>query len=484
MNSSMAFRSGLLFGIVYFFGTQYWIYHSINHYGGLNLLSSISIVLLLCLYESLYTAIFCLLYSKALRKTDMPSTLIAAPLWVSLEYIRGYLFSGFPWSLIGYTQHNFIGLIQIADITGIYGVSFLVVLVNALLTDLFLLKKKKSEKPLFSLWKTFVSTFITLFIVVSVLIYGFYRINTFNKKDGDFQKIRISVIQGNINQAIKWNPEYQQEVLRIYEGLTRKALKESPALVVWPETALPFYYDSDRKLTMRLINFIKEIRTPLLTGSVIIKDKKNKKGSGRVSSHVQTLSNSAILFNRNGKPSYIYDKIHLVPFGEYVPLKNILFFIDKLVVAIGEFKAGNKYQKASTSWGQLGTLICYEVIFPGLVRKFFRDGGELIVNITNDAWFGRTTGPYQHFTMAIFRAVENRKPLVRAANTGISGFIDSTGRVTKTAGLFKERAITEVVNINKKHITTFYTRFGDLFVFFNMLISLSVFGIKSDMFNS
>jgi apolipoprotein N-acyltransferase len=124
------------------------------------------------------------------------------------------------------------------------------------------------------------------------------------------------------------------------------------------------------------------------------------------------------------------------------------------------------------------------VIFPGLVRKFFRDGGELIVNITNDAWFGRTTGPYQHFTMAIFRAVENRKPLVRAANTGISGFIDSTGRVTKTAGLFKERAITEVVNINKKHITTFYTRFGDLFVFFNMLISLSVFGIKSDMFNS
>ena len=140
------------------------------------------------------------------------------------------------------------------------------------------------------------------------------------------------------------------------------------------------------------------------------------------------------MLDDTGKVAYLYDKIHMVPFGEYVPLQKLLFFINKLVAGIGDYTAGESYVRAITPFGDFATLICYEIIFPGLVRKFYSNGGDFMVNITNDAWFGRTTGPYQHFSIAVFRAVENRKPVIRAANTGISGFIDSSGRIIAETG--------------------------------------------------
>jgi apolipoprotein N-acyltransferase len=186
------------------------------------------------------------------------------------------------------------------------------------------------------------------------------------------------------------------------------------------------------------------------------------------------LTNSAVLLNREGIKSYVYDKIHLVPFGEYVPLRKVLFFIDKLVVGIGDFVPGNQYLPADTEMSRFSTLICYEVIFPGLVRKFFTRGGDFIVTITNDAWFGNTAGPCQHFSMAVFRAIENRKPLVRAANSGISGFIDSNGRILKQSGLFDRQVLTYTLKTDFS--MTFYTRFGDLFSFFCIVISIILLG--------
>ncbi|VAX30697.1 Apolipoprotein N-acyltransferase / Copper homeostasis protein CutE [hydrothermal vent metagenome] len=473
MDGYTAFRAGLFFGLPYFFGTQSWIYYSVNHYGGISLLPSLLIVLLLSLYESLYTALFGFLFAKAVKRTDLPLTIIAAPLWGSLEYIRGYLFSGFPWSLLGYTQYKSLPIIQISDITGVYGVSFLIILVNASLADLYLLKVRQKEKPLFPKWKTLASSAVTVMVIAATLFYGIHKLSSVGTETGDTRNVRISIIQGSIEQDRKWNPAYQRNVFNTYKRLTTEALKEGPDMVVWPETALPFYFGMDNDRTEELTEFVKKSGVPLLTGTVMVKTRPVNKDPDVNSNNGYTLSNSAVLIDRAGNPTYFYDKIHLVPFGEYVPLKNTLFFLDKLVEGIGDYTPGKNYAKGNLSWGKFGTIICYEAIFPGLVRKFFRHGGNLIVNITNDAWFGRTNGPYQHFSMSIFRAVENRKPLVRAANTGISGFIDAKGRVLRTTGLFKETYITEDILINDD--TSFYTRYGDVFSFLNIIFTVLFF---------
>ncbi|MEJ2697791.1 MAG: apolipoprotein N-acyltransferase, partial [Candidatus Sulfobium sp.] len=213
--------------------------------------------------------------------------------------------------------------------------------------------------------------------------------------------------------------------------------------------------------TAKLTDFEKGLGSDLLFGTVLVKQRSAEK---------VLLSNSAVLLDKEGKTIYEYDKIHMVPFGEYVPLRSILFFINKLVTGIGDYVPGKEYVKAKTGFGSFATLICYEVIFPGLVRKFYTDGGDFIVNITNDAWFGDTAGPYQHFSMAVFRAIENRKPLIRAANTGISGFIDSSGRMLFSTPIFRRLVLTEKVKTDST--MTFYTRYGDLFSYLCMVLSI------------
>ncbi len=472
MDRAAAFRSGLLFGLVYFLGTQYWIYHSINHYGGLLLPVSLAVVLLLCLYEALYTAFFGLLTAEALRRTDLPLTITAAPLWVSLEYVRGYLFTGFPWSLLGYTQHNAVPLIQISDLTGVYGVSLLVILVNTALSDLVLLKRRRAERPLHPPAKAILSAAAVVLVMAAALLYGFRRLDATPAAKDEGRRVRVSIVQGNIDQSVKWDPGRQRSILQTYKRLTRASLRDDPDMIVWPETALPFYYGTDRTLTEEVNGFVREIGVPLLTGTVLIKGENHGAGTGPR----YTLSNSAVLIGGDGKLSYVYDKIHLVPFGEYVPLKKLLFFVDRLVEGIGDYQAGRDYVKADTSWGRFSTVICYEIIFPGLVRRFFTGDGDLIVNITNDAWFGRTSGPYQHFGISVFRAVENRKPLVRAANTGISGFIDASGRVLASTRLFEEGYLTADIVMNRGSDPSFYSVHGDLFSYSVMVLTVLVFG--------
>ncbi len=470
-NRFTTFKLGLIFGIVFFFSTQYWIYHSITHYGNIPFILSISIVLLLCIYQGFYIGLFGVLLNFSCKRLSLPVSISAPVLWITFEYLRGVLFTGFPWSLLGYTQFQFLPLIQIADITGIYGISFLIVFSNGIISE-FLLYKKYQGADIYNYTATgggkLLSLLIFLIIIVLSITYGFARIKSIKGND----VIVVSIIQGNIDQSKKWDPEYQDEVLKIYKNLTIKALKDMPKLVVWPETSVPFFFGSDRKNTEALIDFQRSLNTYLVFGSVLIKEfKKNK----------YSLSNSVILLSHNGKTIFNYDKIHLVPFGEYVPLKKILFFIDKLVVGIGDFVRGEEYSIAETQIGKFATPICYEIIFPGLIRRFYlNNGGDLLITITNDAWFGRTTGPYQHFVMSIFRAIENRKPLIRAANTGISGFIDSTGKVLKSTRLFERTFITETVIKNTE--MTFYTRFGDIFAYlcniYSLYILLNYIGIS------
>lgn len=471
-NERFAFKAGLIFGLIYFFGTIYWIYYALYLYGSLPFIVSISVVLMLSLYLSLFTAFFCSSYSFIIKKTLIPASLVAPSLWTSLEFIRSYAFTGFPWSSIGYSQYKFLPLIQISDVTGIYGVSFLVVAFNGLIADFIILKKIRKFKPLYPSSYVFIGAILLLLVYISVLSYGAFRLH---QERGD-SSFKAALIQGNIEQDKKWDSAYQKYVINIYKKMTQKAVEESPDIIIWPETALPFYFATDKMLSEELVSYQKTLNSYLLFGSVLIREN----SLGRVKDNrkqIHKLTNSAILLNKDGKVTYIYDKIHLVPFGEYVPMKEILFFIEKLVHGAGEFHAGDSYIKAVTPFGSFATLICYEIIFPGMVRKFFLGGGDFIVTITNDAWFGHSPGPYQHFSMAVFRAIENRKPVVRVANTGISGYIDSNGRILSKTNIFERSYL--VIDIKKDRTKTFYTTFGDVFsylcIIFSVIALISVY---------
>ncbi len=457
-----AFKAGLLMGMIYFFGTTYWIYHALYVYGSMPFILSIFWVVLLSLYLSLYPATFCLLYSIALKKTFLPSLVTAPCIWTSLEFIRSYALTGFPWSSLGYSQYKFLPVIQVADITGIYGISFLIVALNGMIADISITRKIRKEKPLYSSLSFVGGSICLSLILILVLSYGYFRLY----QERSYTIFKAAIIQGNIDQDKKWDIHYQKAVLDTYKKLTLTAADKAPDIIIWPETALPFIFKEDKYLTEELISFQKELNSYLLFGSILIKESNRKTKENK-------LSNSALLLDRNGNISYIYDKIHLVPFGEYIPLRNILFFIDKLVYGLGDYYPGDHYLSAVTPFGSFATLICYEVIFPGMVRKFFTDGGDFIVTITNDAWFGNTHGPYQHFSMAVFRAVENRKPVLRAANSGISGFIDSSGRIIEISRLFdKTYLFREVV---KDKTLTFYTKYGDIFSYLCIITTVVIF---------
>lgn len=456
-NAKKAFWTGYAFGVIYFFGTVYWIYHSISVYGGISFWASLVIVFLLCLYLAVYPGIFSLIFAVIIRKTKLPAVLVAPVFWVVLEFIRSYALTGFPWSSMGYSQYRFLTMIQVSDITGIYGISFLVVAVNGAIADLFLLKRRLRQMPLFPVSYTIVGIFSLCFIIAASLGYGAWKMS--EARNGN--SLPVSIVQGNIEQDRKWDPAYQEEVLDIYSGLSRAAAVTSPGLIVWPETSVPFFFNSDAEYSGKVTGLGQDLGSYLLFGSVLVKE--------RTKAHT-LLTNSAVLLDRAGKTAYTYDKIHLVPFGEYVPLRSVLFFIDKVVSGIGDYIPGDQYEQAETDFGSFGTLICYEIIFPGLVRKFYTDGGDFIVNITNDAWFGKTNGPYQHFSMAVFRAIENRKPVVRAANTGISGLIDSNGRILSSTSLFERKVLSGTIKTDRT--MTFYTKYGDLFSYLCIVLSI------------
>jgi apolipoprotein N-acyltransferase len=444
------FWLGGITGLVFFAGTVFWVENSVHFYGGIPLVPASLITLSLCAYLALYPALFGA--GIGFLRSSRPALLIlAAPaLWTALELARTYVFSGFPWSLLGYSQYRTLPLVQIADVTGVYGVSFLIVLVNTALAE-FIIDKKR-----------YAGLAVAALITSLVLGYGLMRLG---EPEGP-GAITISVVQGNIEQDKKWDPAYQAGTISVYERLTREALKERPSLVVWPETATPFYFTGlnpkDRALTEKLAAFVKKTNVPLLFGSPTYEIRQPRS---------VVLHNSAFLLSGEGQVLASYHKLHLVPFGEYVPLKDLLFFIEKMVQAIGDFEAGTEYTVMSVpkQTVKVGTLICYEIIFPDLVRKFVQRGANVITTITNDAWFGKSAAPYQHFSMAVFRAVENRVPVARAANTGVSGFIDAKGRILAASAIFTEACLTR--SVTPGSTSSFYTRQGDIFSYACLILS-------------
>ncbi len=477
MTSKQSFYSGFILGLFHFLTLIYWIVPTLNEYGGLSPVFAVSTLILLCFYLSLYPAIFALLLNK-MDADSFSAPMAAACLWAGLEYIRTYAFTGFSWGALGYSQYENLLLIQIADFSGVYGVSFLIVLVNYLLADLSVsFKKGRHKKHVFPI-------IYTVILFAGAIFYGDHKINSLNSQIKTAEKIIIMVVQGNIKQDLKWSDQYKMKTLEKYIRLSRDEIEKAeplkkPDLVIWPETALPFYYGFDKKLSDKVDECVRQLQTNFLIGSPAFKTDENQ----------TKFYNRAYMLNWFSIITGIYDKNHLVPFGEYVPCGKYLTFLGKLTAQAGDFSSGDntfkplkfndhdlKVTRNLKVTRKTGVLICFEVLFPSIASGFVKNGADILTTITNDAWFGRTSAPSQHFSIAVFRAVENRRTIARAANTGISGFIDPKGKILETTQLFTDSAVTRAVPVLDQ--ISFYTKYGDVFAIASIVAICMAFMVK------
>lgn len=444
LDLKQTFYAGIAAGMGFYLPLIYWICPTLAEYGGLNPLAALSCLLLLVLYLSLYTGVFAL----AMKKIPAPGGLVpfwGAVVWVALEYIRTYLFSGFPWGVLGYSQYPNLVLIQAADTFGVLGISFVLVLANGVLVTVFkaVCQRRWPNKT------NMASLSLAMVLIGAAFVYGHLKLAQIRGqiKGGPYRT--ISVIQANIPQDRKWERAFIDETLDQYSRLSRQA---PPCdLVVWPETALPFYYGMDPVPSNRVDAMVRKAGTFFLIGTPAVQP----------SDQGFLYYNRAFMLTPLARSGGYYDKHHLVPFGEYVPFKRLLWFAEKLTAGAGNFskgKTGPVPLKFGT--GTTGVLICFEILFPDIARDFVGNGADLLTTITNDAWFGRTQAALQHFSIAVFRAVENRRSVVRAANTGISGFIDPAGTILGKTDIFTARTLSRQVPVMAAK--TFYTAHGDL----------------------
>lgn len=458
---------GLAAGVVHFLTLLYWLVPTMHTYAPMPLISGVGVLVVLAFYLALYVAAFCgfaAWCATGYLKHPLWCMAMAPVFWVGLEWLRGNLFTGFPWGTLGYSQYARLDMIQIADIFGVYGVSFLLAIVNGALFILVLavLGGRWQNRPVYLRHAVFALA-AAVFFVAGAWQYGQLRIDQVDSAGRSADKIRVAVIQGNIDQSVKWDEKFCGQTTRKYIRLTRKALEKTPDLVIWPETALPFYFSRDKELTSLVLDSVEEAGVWHLVGSPTYEYDPERERL--------FLFNSAYLINPGGGVEDRYDKVHLVPFGEYVPLRRWLPFLGTMVPQQMDFSAGRTGKLLHMGEAALGVQICYEMIFPELSSAMVRSGGDVIVNITNDAWFGRTAAPLQHYSMGVFRAVENRRAFVRAANTGISGFIDPAGRIVHASKIFETCTMTSSIPVIIKK-PGFYCRNGDLLVWICMAAAL------------
>ena len=450
--SKRPFLNGYVAGFSFFAAALYWLNIVMVTYGQLPWALSIIAYLLLVSYLAFYFALPIWLAERFRQRRAISPFITLPVLWVGFEFLRGILLTGFPWTLIGYSQHANLIFIQSADLVGVYGIGALILFANAVFANLI----RAAWRLDFSLVSKRALIVFVLFFAVNCG-YGVWRLG------GDLDRIdsplRVSLIQGNIEQSVKWDPAYQLSTINRYLSLSKNAVQDGAQLLIWPESATPFYLQDPSPLSQRVRQFVSQSGRHLLTGSPAYEYQ--PKG-------VRYL-NSSFLLSPEGNLLGRSDKVHLVPFGEYVPLSRFLPFVNKLVTGIGDFSPGS-VEPIKMPEGNLGILVCYEGIFPELARQYVKAGSGLLVNVTNDAWFGHSSAPYQHLSMARFRAIENRRWLVRAANTGVSAVIAPSGEIVSSSSLFQPDVVTE--NISFRSELSIYTLFGDIFPVVSLLLGI------------
>jgi len=453
-----AFRYGYFFGFLFYFFSLYWV----SYVTGAGWIFA-------AFFQALYVAIFALgarfLMEPVLKRSNFRFRIFfiigTASLWTFLEWVRVMLPGfGFGWNLLSYSQSHFLAFLQITEIIGSYGLSFLLMVGAGLLFLTIHDFRKKVSHRFF-----YVAFYLSLFLALVLSNFGFGIQKL--KEPLENRPLRVGIVQGNIPQQLKWDPEVKAKIVEKYLKLSELLLYDRPDMVVWPEAAYPGFLMREIEGSP-VAGLIRRSKTPFLIGSPRYENDK--------------LYNAAIYFNPEGEPKTVYYKRSLVPFGEYIPFKNLLFFLKKIAYSfgVGDFVSGKLWTVFEAPMDfKFSTLVCFENIFPSLTRRFTKLGAEFFVVVTNDAWFHKSRAPYEHFNTSIFRAVETRRPFVHVANTGISGIIDAQGRTqgvlkdSQGEELFVSGGHTEAIFPQDK--ITFYVKYGEWLPFVMLVMILLAF---------
>jgi apolipoprotein N-acyltransferase len=448
------FALGLLAGFIHFAGTVYWTGATVSTFGGLPVFVAVIVAALLALYMATYIALTCAIGGVLIGRFGIRGLCLVPLAWVAAEYLRGVLFGGFPWIPLGNTMVTLLPIAQLASAFGVYGLSAFVAFVNVgfAITALALSGRAAAAPSRTAV----IAATSTLAAIAAISIWGGMRLSSNALTSG--APIKIGLIQANIAQTDKWNPARAGMILDRYLQLTQQAAGDGAQFIMWPESSTPFYFEDDPSGTI-IRRMVRELGRPLLLGSDEFEQ-----------SEPPRHYNSAFMLDNAGATAAVYRKIHLVPFGEYVPFQRLLFFVAPLVEAVSAFSRGTRVTMLPVEGHMVSTAICYEVTYPALAREAVRQGSEMLTTVTNDAWYGTSSAAFQHFEMAAMRAIEQGRYLARAANTGISGIIDPYGRVLVRTELFETVAVVGEARFVQSR--TLYARIGDVIAFGSMAITL------------
>ncbi len=450
-SKAAAFCGGYVAGAIQFFILLVWMPAVLEQYGGLSGLLSWTGYGLLILLLSCFPGMACLC-TKVLMRRGGPSLLLMFPaIWVLIEFLQtGIPFGGFPWLPMGYSQSEQLALIQVADLTGVFGVSFLLVWVSAALCHLGFQRGRGIRA-----WWPLIAGMVLLF---SSVLYGRASMERWEDAPREY---RVVMLQGNLSQDDSL-AVLREKYLTGYERMLEAEAPEGGDLLILPESPTPVIYRQESEYQSTLEKLARRFTFGMIFNNIRVED-----GGGGTLYY-----NSAYYLDGAGAYGGSYDKIHLVPFGEYVPAKDLLVFMRTITQDVGEFKPGQDHRLFSLNGHRVNATICFEAIFPGLVREFVGAyGSELIVNLTNDGWYGASSAPFQHFNIARWRAIENRRYFLRAANTGISAVIDPSGRIQGATAILSQAVCEGDFGFVSEQ--TFYTRYGDAFI---LLCAIIVFG--------
>jgi apolipoprotein N-acyltransferase len=433
----------------------YWIPIPLHDFADVRMRYAIFPMLALAGIVAVNTAVAIWAGEFVARRTRIPTVVTMPVAWTAVEWFRTYVPVAFPWNLLGYTAYHNLELIQFAEFTGVYGISALIVFFNAVVYVVIF------RRGGYRLQTISLSTLTAM--MIALVAFGAWRINNL-KNAPSVGSFKVAMVQGNIPQSLKWDPKFLPDSYKIYQEETADAAKHGVDLVVWPEAAAAFLFQPDDQYPVELASDA-EYRTALLTlakdqrAAILFGAPALARADGRLGFY-----NRAYLISANGQGEVDahYDKIELVPFGEYVPARAILgYFVNKIVNGMGDLIPGSEQTLFDFKGAKLGILICYESIFPNLTRREVNEGADVLVNITNDAWYGESSAPYQVLAMAALRSVETKVPMVRVANTGFTALIEPSGRITNRTPLFKRG--TTIVDVSWRPVRTLYTIVGDLF---------------------
>lgn len=442
-----AFGLGLTAGFVYFVGTLYWTGDVVRTFGGLAAPVALLAMALLSAYLALYPALTAVIVSRLLNRAGIAALWLTPAAWVSTEFARGYLFGGFPWVPLGNSQVEVLPVAQLASVLGVYGVSGLVAFINAAIAVALLAAGRQRILAIAT----------AAIVLVAVGGWGSRRIAG-GSLTREGTPLRVGLVQGNIAQADKWNPREARRIFTTHVAMTRDVVRRGAEYVLWPESSTPFMFEEDDAGEAAVRALAREVGVPILLGSdQIVRD------------GIPRMYNAAFLVTPEGETAAVYRKIHLVPFGEYIPMKNWLTFVSPLVDSLAEFAPGDSMVMIPVGSHLTSTAICYEVVYPSLVRQAVEGGSQLLTTITNDGWYGQSSAPYQHFALASMRAIEQGRYLARAANTGISGVVDPYGRVVQRSAIFEQVGLVEDVRLLTGR--TIYSLIGDAVAYVAMALT-------------